>query len=478
MKRFTLILTLLFTCLFSHIKAYDFIANGFAYTVTSVKDRTVRFDWVRDKVDNVVIPSTVTYNGIEFSVTAIGRNAFSGIESIRSVSIPTSVKEIESQAFNQCSLENFTWPGWITTIREDMFTNSKKLKSITISEGVTTLENYCFYYATGIEYISFPSTLKEIGNSFCGGTRIKKLNLPEGLEKLAPWQTELRNLQTLILPSTVKVSGSSGAEFFSSSHIETVMCKSRKNPIAHYVQAFYSYDPPQYLIIPEGTTSEYKYWPCVRIIETDVDNCDCDLIGNNIIKDNKIFTIVSTAPTCMAYLTDIDEPEISDTLYIPATVSDDINTYEVKGLSSYFTHYSHWKHIITDIKEPFDLPDGCFSNLVFFQATLHVPAGSAELYRNADGWGDFLYIVEDADETGISDELQSTTESVHISQKDGLLSITGLKFEDKVELYSANGSLLTSTKATNAKMDIDIESQKGHLVVVKVGQNTKKLLVR
>ena len=48
--------------------------------------------------DNIVIPSTVTYNGKQYTVTSIGDNAFSSCYNLTKVTIPNSVKTIENSA--------------------------------------------------------------------------------------------------------------------------------------------------------------------------------------------------------------------------------------------------------------------------------------------------------------------------------------------------------------------------------------------
>ena len=50
----------------------------------------------------VVIPKTVTYEGIKYSVTSIGDNAFQGCSGLTSVTIPNSVTSIGDNAFKDC----------------------------------------------------------------------------------------------------------------------------------------------------------------------------------------------------------------------------------------------------------------------------------------------------------------------------------------------------------------------------------------
>ena len=52
-----------------------------------------------DYYGNIIIPEKVTYNGIEYTVTSIGRSAFSNCSSLTSITIPNSVTEIGGAAF-------------------------------------------------------------------------------------------------------------------------------------------------------------------------------------------------------------------------------------------------------------------------------------------------------------------------------------------------------------------------------------------
>ena len=51
---------------------------------------------------DVVIPASVTYDGTEYSVTSIGRSAFSYCSGLTSVTIPNSVTTIGFHAFAYC----------------------------------------------------------------------------------------------------------------------------------------------------------------------------------------------------------------------------------------------------------------------------------------------------------------------------------------------------------------------------------------
>ena len=63
----------------------------------------------------IIIPSTVTHEGIEYSVKIIGESAFDNCWELTSVTIPNSVNSIGYYAFNYCtSLTSVTIPNSVT----------------------------------------------------------------------------------------------------------------------------------------------------------------------------------------------------------------------------------------------------------------------------------------------------------------------------------------------------------------------------
>ena len=112
MKRRFLLFCMLIFLTSIPVCAYDFVVNGIYYSKLSDTEVKVtnEYDGSSGKVGyvgisgSIVIPDTVTYDGMNYAVTAIGDNAFSTSSyfegDITSISIPNSVKSIGKFAFS------------------------------------------------------------------------------------------------------------------------------------------------------------------------------------------------------------------------------------------------------------------------------------------------------------------------------------------------------------------------------------------
>lgn len=84
---------------------------------------------------NVVIPSTITYDGVTYKVTSIGGGAFTNSDRLLSVVIPDGVKTIGERAFSDCEdLSSITIPQSLTDIGKDAFVYSYNIKEVYISD--------------------------------------------------------------------------------------------------------------------------------------------------------------------------------------------------------------------------------------------------------------------------------------------------------------------------------------------------------
>ena len=76
--------------------------NGIYYNLDS-GNKTAEVTWELDYyTGSVTIPKTVTYSGVDYSVTSIGSAAFYECSGLTDINIPNSVTSIEDNAFYRC----------------------------------------------------------------------------------------------------------------------------------------------------------------------------------------------------------------------------------------------------------------------------------------------------------------------------------------------------------------------------------------
>ena len=230
--RALVVITMLMACA-QITRAYDFEVDGVYYLLNSSSSTEVSVTYKSSSYDSysgtVDIPETVTYGGVTYDVTSIGKYAFRDCTSLTSVTIPSSVTSIGSYAFEDCtSLASVTIPSSVTSIGSYAFsgctslasvTNSSgvtsigdyafsgctSLASVTISEGVNSIGDYAFYKCTSLTSVTIPSSVTSIGDHafyFC--TSLTSVTISEGVTSIghaAFWVCT--SLASVTIPSSV-----------------------------------------------------------------------------------------------------------------------------------------------------------------------------------------------------------------------------------------------------------------------------------
>ena len=134
---------------------------------------------------DITLPSTVTYNGTEYPVTAVGSNVLkklAGTEEINlTVTIPEGYTTIEGEAFKNCyGLKTITIPGSVTMIKYNAFDGCKNLATVTFADGTKalTLRNKVFLGCTALNHLELPARVTSVdAGSFQGCTSLTDLSV-------------------------------------------------------------------------------------------------------------------------------------------------------------------------------------------------------------------------------------------------------------------------------------------------------------
>ncbi len=261
--------------------AYDFQAsNGVCYNVTSsilpytveVTTNSNQYVDIRYSGD-ITIPSSVSNNGITYSVTSIGNSvfyycpdltsvtlpntltsiggwAFTGCYKLTTVTIPSSVTSIGDWVFSDCNTlttinvdvnnqffasvngilynkdqsnvircpMNMTGivniPSTVTSICISAFYNCSNLTSIVLPNSVTTIGNHAFQYCSGLTSMTIPNSVTSIGDySFWGCRGITSMNIPNSITSIGKYTFRFcSGLTSVILPNSLTSIGEGAFE--------------------------------------------------------------------------------------------------------------------------------------------------------------------------------------------------------------------------------------------------------------------------
>lgn len=132
---------------------------------------------------DIVVPSYITVEDIDYPVVGINDYAFSYCSVITSIVIPEGVTFIGHWAFNYCiNLTSATLPSSILSIGNHAFYKCDELLAIDLPDELETIGNEVFYKCLSLTYVDFPTHLTSLGDyAFAGCTGITTFEIPQGL---------------------------------------------------------------------------------------------------------------------------------------------------------------------------------------------------------------------------------------------------------------------------------------------------------
>ena len=131
------------------------------WTVREIRDDAFSYN---TEIEKVTIQSKIGENGEIIGLERIGSNAFKGCSSLTEITMPDSVVEIGGVAFAYC----------------------ENLEKVQLSNNITSLENQTFIGCIKLTMINIPNGLKRISTQvFSGCTRLDNIHIPAGVTSIS-----------------------------------------------------------------------------------------------------------------------------------------------------------------------------------------------------------------------------------------------------------------------------------------------------
>ena len=286
----------------------------------------------------VTIPATVKDGEITYNVTDIGAYAFSGIGSLKKLTISEGVKSVGIGAFQNCSnLDKVVLPASLTSIGEFAFDKCNRL-TLVRNDAQTPI---------GIS--------ENVFSVYTG-----KLNVPIGSGG------QYRNADGWKLFSTI---------------LEGDMLEAEVDGMTYaYVTG------PRTATLMKGVTeaTDLTIPSTITIggVEYTVTDIEESAFVNatsivNLTISGGIKTIGANAFKNCSYLTKVE---------LPASLT--------SIGSGAFSKCDRLSHVVSFILDPFRINDDVFATIVYNNGTLYVPVKTGDLYKDASGWSNFLSVLE------------------------------------------------------------------------------------
>ena len=141
-----------------------FDGKGIKYLCNPIqKHAKVIYDDSYHFMENVVIPATITVEGVQYSVTSIDDEAFLECDNLTSVVISNGITSIGESAFEGAYNADFTLPTTLKTIGDYAFWDAESIVDLILPEGLESIGVGAFDCCFNLQNLTLPSTLKSIG---------------------------------------------------------------------------------------------------------------------------------------------------------------------------------------------------------------------------------------------------------------------------------------------------------------------------
>jgi len=137
-------------------------------------------------IDSAAFKMSETVTGINLpaSLTTIRDEAFMHVSYMNSITIPDGVSSIGRGAFDTSWLTSITIPDGVSSIEEGTFKDNELLTSVTLPAGLTNISSDAFNGVRALSSITIPQTVTNIGSRAFSNTGLTSITIPDGVSSI------------------------------------------------------------------------------------------------------------------------------------------------------------------------------------------------------------------------------------------------------------------------------------------------------
>ncbi len=444
----------------------------------------------------VFIPSTVSYLGIQFAVSSIGDKAFANCMQIEELEIGEGVTSIGNNTFEECeNLKEIRLPMSINSIGDSAFANCVQIEELEIGEGVTSIGNNAFEECENLKEIRLPMSINSIGNrAFARCARLKICNFAKPIENIPDecfrgcWSLSDISLEgvisignyafygckfwRIVIPSSVQSIGTDA--FGSCSKLIELIIEDAPSPI-YFSRGSYDGETRVQEKEINGKIIQFKiqyynaFFDGLPIAKLYIGRNLSDSPRYSITGDGGVdYYLITSYDAPFSFLPYLCELTIGENVNVLGPNEEYISEVDMYVTPGTFKNCGFLSKVNVKNTTP---PSGVeFSRTNYSEASLIVPDNTVSLYQVADGWKEFLNILDETS-AGVSEISVNDNDDCLTVNKEGII-YTGESIEN-VYVYSIDGRLLHSTVVT-PNQSIDLPNG---MYVVRIKNNSFKVKV-
>lgn len=262
------LILILLVCLPISIMAQTvFNSDGIRYLIENDHALIGRQD--KDLSGDVVIPSSISYDGKSYIVTGF-------VDPTNLISWSSNTVTCEGGAFQDCKITSIVLPNTITSINAGAFNGCQNLSKVVLPEQLANIGAASFANCTALQDLSLPSTVTSFGSSsrygyvsytFGNCTNLKNINIPQGVNALCAGCFMGCGIDSLYIPEGMKTLADNSLAVRNLKALKIGVKDLTK--LSYSLNTFGSVDNAK-LYVPKGSISvyqEYEPWSNFNTIQ-------------------------------------------------------------------------------------------------------------------------------------------------------------------------------------------------------------------